>query len=429
MRPAMVVVAGSRIESVLPYDDELLRSPTTFKLDGVLMPGLVDIHVHLNEPGREQWEGFETGTAAARLGGFTTLIDMPLNSSPTVTTIAGLKAKRDATIGKLRVNVGFHAGLIAGNSAEVALLIEEPDIFGVKAFLCDSGIDEFPAAREADLRAVMPLLAARGIPLLVHAEIVPDGVEQVPPSRRYADYLASRPDSYELDAISLMVSLCRETKCHVHIVHLATAKALPMLRAAKAEVLPLTIETCPHYLAFAAEDIPDGATQFKCAPPIRSAENRDGLWEGLRDGTIDSIASDHSPCPPEMKHLDSGIFQDAWGGISSLQYGLSIIAKLATERGFTIVDVARWMSENPSRIINVAGRKGRIDAGYDADLILFEADHSSNGDKEEFERRRLHRHKLTPYRASDVPGRVTRVWIGGSEVMPGEILQRSEVKR
>ena len=277
--------------------------------DRVVLPGLVDTHVHINEPGRTEWEGFATATRAAAAGGITTLVDMPLNSSPVTTTAEALAIKLEAAAGQLRVDCGFYGGVVPGNGGQVGALIAA-GVLGFKAFLCHSGIDEFPNATEADLRAVMPELARAGLPLLVHAELIggdiPGPRRSPSECRSYARYLASRPRAWEHDAIRLMIALCRETGCRVHIVHLASADALPMIAEARAEGLPLTVETCPHYLTFAAEEIPDGDTRFKCAPPIRERENRERLWEGLRDGLIDTIGSDHSPAPPELKQLDDG---------------------------------------------------------------------------------------------------------------------------
>src|SRR4051794_19515304 len=324
VRPAAVVVRGERIAAVLGPDDVGAGVPVTDVGDKLILPGLVDTHVHINEPGRTDWEGFETATKAAAAGGITTLIDMPLNSSPVTTTVAALEAKRQAAQGKLWVDVGFHGGVVPGNAEHIRPLIRE-GVCAFKAFLCPSGIDEFPNVTEADLRKVMPILAEAGLPLFVHAELVgplPPGVEEhfaVNP-RSYAAYLATRPPEWEVNAIRLMIDLCREYRCPVHIVHLSAAEeARPLIKRAKAEGLPLTVETCAHYLFFAAKWIKDGYTSYKCAPPIRDIEQQSQLKTMVIDQVIDTIGSDHSPSPPGMKHLDSGDFSRAWGGVASLQ--------------------------------------------------------------------------------------------------------------
>ncbi|CAK9037425.1 Probable allantoinase 1 [Durusdinium trenchii] len=330
---------------------------------------MVDVHVHLNEPGRSEWEGFETGTAAAAAGGVTLAVDMPLNSSPVTTTLEALAAKRRAANGKLSMDVGFYSGLVPGSETSVAELIDAGAL-GIKAFLCHSGIDEFPAATERELRAAMPVLAERDKPLLVHAELVSPAPAMSNP-RSYADYLATRPPKFEQDAIAMMIELCRETGCRTHIVHLADAGSLPLIRAARAEGLPLTVETCPHYLYFASETIPDGACQFKCAPPIRDSANRELLWQAFEAGDIDFIASDHSPCPPADKRLDEGRFDLAWGGISSIQLTLPIVWTLAKQRGIGLQRLAQWLSVAPARFI---GRSAGIEVGNEANLVAFDTE-------------------------------------------------------
>lgn len=400
--PASLRIAGGRLEAIEPLGDRQ-DAP-------VILPGLVDPHVHLNEPGRTEWEGFATGTAAAAAGGVTTLIDMPLNSSPVTTTLDALRAKRDAAAGKLSVDVGFYAGLVPGNETRLAPLLDA-GVRGVKAFLCHSGIDEFPAATELELRAAMPLLAERGVPLLAHAELV-GPVEPMADARRYSDYLASRPGAFERDAITLLIDLCRETGCQTHIVHLADADCLSRLAAARAEGLPLTVETCPHYLTFAAEEIPDGATQYKCAPPIRDAANREALWGGLADGTIDFIASDHSPCPAPMKGLGTGRFDDAWGGVSSLQLTLPVVWTEASRRGHTLEEVADWLCHRPAQLVGLAGGI-RVDG--DANLVLFDPDAEFVVEGAKLE----HRHSLTPYEGRRLRGVVRATYLRGELASPG----------
>ena len=366
-RPASVKIRGDQIVEVGEYESG--EGEDLGQL--ALLPGLVDPHVHLNEPGRTEWEGFATGTAAAAAGGITTVVDMPLNSSPVTTSAAALNIKRTAASGKLHVDVGFHGGLIPGNESQISELLDE-GVLGVKAFLCHSGIDDFPAATARELRAAMPLLADRGVPLLAHAELVKPAPEMSNP-QRYADYLATRPSSFERDAIELLVDLCRETGCATHIVHLADAGSLPLLDEARQQGLPVTVETCPHYLTFTAEEIPDGATQYKCAPPIRDAANREALWQALSEGVIDFVASDHSPCPPEMKQLSEGRFDLAWGGISSLQLSLSVVWTESSKRGHTLADVVRWLCHGPARLIK---REVGIQPGMKANLVVFDPDTS-----------------------------------------------------
>lgn len=406
-RPATVYVRNSRIAAIEAYDPDAGED-----LGGLaLLPGLVDPHVHLNEPGRTDWEGFATGTAAAAAGGMTTLIDMPLNSSPVTTTVEALEAKRAAAAGKLSVDVGFYAGLVPGNENHLGPLLDA-GVRGVKAFLCHSGIDDFPAATEKELRAAMPLLAERGVPLLVHAERVHPTPPMADPTR-YADYLASRPPSFERDAIALLIGLCRETGCKTHVVHLADAGSLAMLADARTDGLPLTVETGPHYLTFAAEEIPDGATAYKCAPPIRDAANCEALWQGLADGVIDFIATDHSPCPPEMKQLETGRFDQAWGGISSLQLSLPIVWTEAARRGHSLGDVADWLCHRPAALVGV---EAGITVGAPANLVVFdpEAEFVVRGE------RLAHRHNLTPYDGLTLRGVVEQTYLGGRKTRQGE---------
>ncbi len=378
----------------------------------VVMPGLVDTHVHINEPGRTEWEGFETATKAAAAGGITTLVDMPLNSSPVTTTVDAFRKKLDAAEGKLFVDCGFHAGLIPGNAHEIQPLIDA-GVLGVKAFLAHSGIDEFPNATETDLRMAMPIIAKSGLPLLVHAELAaPIPGHEVRNPQSYHSYLSSRPRAWEQNAIALMTGLCAEFTCRTHIVHLSSADAVASLSHARQSGLPLTVETCPHYLFFSSEEIEDGDTRFKCAPPIREAGNRERLWEALRYGVIGFIVSDHSPCPPEMKLPDSGDFQNAWGGIASLQLGLSIIWTEAQGRGFSYANIIDWMSHRPAKLCGLEGRKGALAVGYDADIVVWNPE-------EEFvvsPSNMYHRHKVTPYEGKTLRGKVKKSFLRGTKV-------------
>ncbi|TWT87637.1 Allantoinase [Pseudobythopirellula maris] len=407
-RAATVRVRDGRIAAIEAYDSP---DDSAEDLGGMaLLPGLVDPHVHLNEPGRTDWEGFSHGTAAAAAGGVTTLVDMPLNSSPVTTTVEALAAKRDAAQGKLSVDVAFHAGLVPGGADRLPALLDAGAV-GVKAFLCHSGIDEFPAATEEDLRAAARMLAERGAPLLAHAELTGPTPAMADP-RRYADYLATRPPEFERDAIELLIKLCRETGCRTHVVHLADAACLPLLAAARAEGLPLSVETCPHYLTFSAEEIPDGATAFKCAPPIRSAANREGLWRGLAEGVIDFVATDHSPSPPELKHLEDGRFDLAWGGVSSLQLALPAVWTEASKRGHSMADVARWMATSPAKLV---GLPAGIVAGAPANLVAFDPEATFTVVGAELKSR----HPVTPYEGRELRGVVRRVYLRGKKPTPG----------
>ena len=411
LQPAAVVVHDGSIVDITPTPPSNL--PVRNLGNRVLMPGLVDTHVHINEPGRTEWEGFETATRAAAAGGITTVIDMPLNCIPVTTTAEALAIKREAAAPRLWVDCGFWGGVIPGNARELRPMIDA-GICGFKAFLCHSGIDDFPNASESDLRAAMPILAEAGVPLLVHAELDLGAPDDLRTPTTYARYLASRPKRWEDEAIALMIKLTRETGCRVHIVHLSSATALPMLADARAEGLPITVETCPHYLCLTAEEVPDRDTAFKCAPPIREAENREALWTGLEQGIIDFVISDHSPCTPHLKLPERGDFMEAWGGIASLQLGLSTVWTEAHRRGFSIADIHRWMSRAPAEFMGLA-HKGRLEIGADADLVAWDPDITQTVDAASLH----HRHKVTPYLGRTVRGRVDTTWLRGREVWNG----------
>ncbi len=406
-----ILVRGETIVAVINHGDALPAVPVTDVGDAWVFPGLVDTHVHINEPGRTEWEGFATATAAAAAGGITTLVDMPLNSDPVTTTLDALRAKQAATTGKLAVDVGFHAGVVPGNDRDLPALLDA-GVLGAKAFMVYSGIPEFPAAAARDLAAAMPLLAARGVPLLAHAEL--DGLVDLPPGpgTSYRRYLASRPSAWEVHAIEVLIDLCRATRCPVHVVHLATADALPVLAAARAEGLPVTVETCPHYLHFTAETIPDADTRYKCAPPIREAAHREALWAALASGTIDLIASDHSPCPPGMKDPEGGDFFKAWGGIASLQLGLPVILTECHRRGLPPARIARWMAEAPARLAGLYPRKGVIAPGADADLVVVHPEMPFTVRGQHLH----HRHKVTPYDNETLVGVVQTTYLRGRVV-------------
>ncbi len=417
--PASVHISGGKIVAVREWDD----CPVGVRLidagESVVMPGNVDAHVHVNEPGRTEWEGFETATRAAAAGGVTTIVDMPLNSIPPTTTLAGFDEKLLAAEGKCTVDVAYWGGVVPGNVAELEPLVER-GVRGFKCFLIHSGVDEFPHVTESDLRIAMPELARLDSVLLVHAEVA-GPIDAAAASllnsdpRAYETFLHSRPREAENEAIAVMIRLCRETSCRVHIVHLSSSDALPMLRAAKEEGLPITAETCPHYLTFASEEIADGATHFKCCPPVRERENRELLWEALRDGTIDMVVSDHSPCTPALKLQETGDFMDAWGGIAALQFGLPVMWTNLRERGFGLNDLSRLMSAVPARLAGLDQRKGRLADGYDADIVIWDPEKELEVVSEMIE----HRHKLTPYSGMKLFGKVESAYLRGRLVFNG----------
>ena len=415
VRAVSLIIEGGRIASVNAYGDVLDGGSVKDVGDLVISPGVVDAHVHVNEPGRTEWEGFETATQAAAAGGVTTLVDMPLNSSPVTVDYSALRAKRDSAAGKCWVDVGFYGGLVPGSAEQVPGLIQE-GVHGVKAFLCDSGMDEFPAATRADLRAALPHLAAAGVPLLVHAELVSVAEAVCADQCSYQEYLQSRPDRWECDAIALLIDLCREFHSPVHIVHLATCEALGMIRSAKQEGLPLTVETCPHYLYFSADEIAgDCNTLLKCAPPIRSSANRASLRRAVRAGLIDTIGSDHSPCPPDMKLLDACDYQAAWGGIASIQLTLSNTWTVLAAAGGTLPELSELLSAAPARLVGLHERKGRIEPGCDADLVVWDPESSWTVSRD----RMLHRHRLTPYEGETLKGQVRQTYVRGQVAYDG----------
>ena len=398
-------INAGRIRHVSAWDDIPADADVSDVGDSVVMAGLVDTHVHVNEPGRTEWEGFDSATRSAAIGGITTLLDMPLNSIPATTTVAALEAKREAARGQSLVNVGFIGGVVPGNAGELKGLADA----GVRAFKCfltPSGVDEFQNVTEDDLRIAFPILADLGLPLMVHAED-PALIRQCSPSRKYSDYLASRPVEAEHSAIRLMVKLMEWCPTPVHIVHLSSATSLDIVREAKAKGLPLTVETCPHYLTFAAEEIPDGATEYKCAPPIRSAAERDALWDALIAGDIDLVASDHSPCIPSLKETD-GDFSSCWGGIASLQYSLAAVWTGAKARGVAIERVSQWMSGATARLAGLDSKKGRLAEGFDADIVVWDPDAKCSAKSGKL---------LSPYEGRELFGKVVATYVAGENVM------------
>ncbi|PYR20409.1 MAG: allantoinase AllB [Acidobacteria bacterium] len=479
VRPASIHISGGRITRVGAYDDQSAYDDRSAKADDrsakadesnarpddrgakalaeryaelidfgdlVVSPGLVDTHVHVNEPGRTDWEGFDTATRAAAAGGVTAIVDMPLNSVPATTTVAALEAKRAAARGRVHVDVGFWGGVVPDNAGELDALVEA-GVRGFKCFLVPSGVPEFGAVDEADLRLALSVLARCDVPMLVHAEapqvIAECGMRNAdsnPQSNpqsairnpQYAMYLASRPPRAEVEAIRMTIRLSRALGARVHIVHVACAEAVREIADAKAAEVPITAETCPHYLTFAAEDIPDRATELKCAPPIREARHRESLWDGLRRGALDMIATDHSPAPPAMKC--PGDFVRAWGGIASLELSLAAVWTAGTSRELEVstlksqlsaplrvesselrVDpcsLAFWMSERPAALAGLGARKGRIATGFDADLVVWDPEASFVVEPSSLQQR----HKLTPYAGRRLHGRVQTTFVRGARV-------------
>ncbi len=416
VRPAVVHVAGGRIAAVAGFDEVPEGVPVFDAGEAALLPGVVDTHVHVNEPGRTEWEGFRTATRAAAAGGITTLVDMPLNSVPATTSAAAFEEKRAAAAGRCWVDVGFWGGVVPGNEGELSALWEAGAL-GFKAFLVPSGVEEFPSVEESDLASALPILAGLGAPLLVHAEL-PGPIEAAAAQlaaadwRSYPTWLSSRPPQAEVEAVELLVRLAREHDARVHVVHVAAAEVLPLVADARAAGVAFTAETCPHYLFFRSEEIPDGATEYKCAPPIRDGAHREALWLGLADGTLSLVASDHSPSPPAMK---SGDFREAWGGIASLQVSLPVVWTEARRRGHGLAALAEWMSRAPAALAGLDERKGAIRAGLDADLVVFDPEAEFTVDGARLE----HRHPLIPYQGRRLAGVVRQTFLRGELVYDG----------
>ncbi|MDZ4796256.1 MAG: allantoinase AllB [Bacteroidota bacterium] len=441
IKRAVVLIKDGIIASV---EDELPEGnfPLTDVGDHVLMAGIVDPHVHINEPGRTDWEGFDTATKAALAGGITSLVEMPLNASPVTTTVRAFDEKIAAATGrgqsetpeksgqavrpaygKLHTNCGFWGGIIPGNANEIQALVKK-GVLGFKAFLTHSGIDEFPNVKEDDLRKAMPLIAQYGLPLLVHCELDSPVPAAGGDERSYENYLSSRPRQWEDDAISLMIRLCEEFNCKTHIVHLSSASSIAAIARAKQKGLPLTVETGQHYLYFTAAEIGDGRTEYKCAPPIREKENNQQLWQALKEGIIDFVATDHSPAPPEMKEMASGNFMKAWGGIASLQFALPVLWTAAKRHGSGLQDIARWLCEKPALLPQLT-TKGKIARGYAADLVVWDPEQPFTVTEDIIQ----HKHKITPYLKEELYGVVQQTWLAGEKVVEnGQFLQLNKGK-
>jgi len=425
--PAAIHIRDGVITAIAARDEVPPGCPVFDAGTSVVMPGLVDTHVHINEPGRTDWEGFDSATRAAAAGGVTTLVDMPLNSIPATTTLDSLHVKREAAQGRCRVDVGFWGGVVPGNKEQLRLLFQA-GVLGFKCFLIHSGVEEFPHVADTDLRIALEELAALRALLIVHAEL-PGPVEKALTAqatkpadpRCYSTFLRSRPRDAENEAVALLIrlvraiqlgKLTRDSGLRVHVVHHSSSDALPILRQAREEGLPITVETCPHYLCLAAEEIPDGATEFKCCPPIRERENEEELWAALGEGLIEMVVSDHSPCPPELKLRDSGDFLRAWGGISSLQLRLPVMWTAARKRGYGFDRLVEWLCRAPARLVGLEKRKGSIRVGYDADLVVWNPEASFRVDAASIH----HRHKLTPYAGRVLNGVVEATFLRGRKI-------------
>ena len=406
-RPAAVCVSDGRIVKIAAFD-EVIPAKKDITITGALIPGLVDTHVHINEPGRTQWEGFESATKAAAAGGVTTVIDMPLNSIPPTTTVAALAVKKAAATGKCSVDVGFWGGSIPGNVSDLKGLHDE-GVFGFKCFLLHSGVDEFPGSDLDDLTAALKELVTLDALMVVHAEdsiAIQKSIK--PSSRSYSEFLASRPKGAENVAIAQLIEQARTIKGRVHVLHLSSGDSLALIRSAKADGVRISAETCPHYLALTAEEIADGATQYKCCPPIREKINQDELWQGLKSGVIDLIVSDHSPCTEDLKIFDIGDFQQAWGGISSLQLGISIIWTQAREQDVSLWQVMKWMSQKPAELAGLE-RKGAIKVGMDADFAEFDTEAQFTVEPTAL----FHKNQITPYQGKTLQGKIKQTWLRG----------------
>lgn len=409
IRKAIVLIENGKIISIT---NELPQGnfPIEDIGDNVLMAGIIDPHVHINEPGRTDWEGFDTATKAALAGGITSLVEMPLNALPVTTTVKAFEEKLKATQGKLHTNCGFWGGIIPGNEKEIESLIEK-GVMGFKAFLTHSGIDEFPNVSEEDLRKAMPIIAKHNLPLLVHCELSDPTSHSPLLTSQYYDYLHSRPKSWEDNAIALMIRLCEDFNCRTHIVHLSSADSIAQIAKAKQKGLPLTVETAQHYLYFTAEQIKDGQTEFKCAPPIRERENNIKLWQALKEGIIDFVATDHSPAPPEMKETANGDFMKAWGGIASLQFALPVLWTAAQKNNCSLSDMAKWLCEKPALLPQLKS-KGKVEVGYDADFVIWNPEEKFTVTGKAI----YHKHKLTPYLNEELSGVVKQTWLKGTKV-------------
>jgi len=420
--PGVVKIRDGFIQEVADYNDWDASIGQDMG-NAVLMPGVVDCHVHINEPGRTDWEGFNTATQSAAAGGITTLVDMPLNCIPATVSKEALEQKIAAVKDKLWIDCGFWGGVIPDNLEQLDELLEA-GVLGVKSFLIDSGVEEFPPVSAEHIRLALPILNKHKVPYLIHAELDKDQHEEIEIGNSYDSFLQSRPKKWENDAIDLMLQLTQEAQQqglnnHIHIVHLSSDQGIERIRAARQNGINISAETCPHYLALWAEDIPDGKTLFKCCPPIREKANCENLWQGLEQGIIDFIVSDHSPCTPSLKRIDTGDIEKAWGGISSLQFSLSLIWTEAHSRGISLQQLSRWMSWNTAKFCGLSEVKGKLAPGYQADILVFDPESEYEIDTDKI----LYKHKITPYAGRKVKGKVLATYLRGECIWKNDKLQ------
>ena len=385
----------------------------------IVMSGIIDAHVHINEPGREDWEGFETAAKAAAIGGITTLIEMPLNASPVTTTAESFKIKQNEATGKLHVNCGFYGGIIPTNANDIEALINE-GVFGIKGFLTHSGIDEFPNVTREHLETIAPVLKKYNIPLLLHCELSDDKIPKVINPKSYNEYLQSRPQHWETNAIDLALEIQERFDIKVHIVHLSASEGLERIKKRKQKTNKLTVETCSHYLYFNAENIPDASPIYKCAPPIREKQNNDLLWKSVINDEFDFLASDHSPAPPERKQLEEGDFFKAWGGISGLQFTLPLLFSEGRQRGLTLEKLIPLLTENPAKFLGLEQQKGKLQEGFDADITVWDDSETFTITEEIIQ----HKHKATPYVNKKLFGKVIHTFVNGVQVV-----ENSKIKK
>lgn len=412
LQEAAVLFENGIITDIVSIKDIPTNCPHSNYGDLVIMPGLIDSHVHINEPGRTDWEGFNTATQAAAAGGITTVIDMPLNCIPVTTTLDAVNVKKACLKNQMWVDIGFHGGVIPDNECELNAMIDA-GISTFKAFMIDSGVDEFPASDTATLEKAMPILAKAGATLLVHAELDSCGKEpEIIDESSYAEFLNSRPDTWEVEAIEEIIRLSAKHSCKIHIVHLSTAKALDLIQKAQQKGVKVTAETCPHYLTLSSESIPDGDGRFKCCPPIRNTCNQKALWQGLEKGIIDFIVSDHSPCTPALKRLEEQNLWQAWGGISSLQFGLSLIWNYLKSNNYSIESLVKWMCENPAKLVGIEHLKGQIKKGFQADFVIWDPNKEHTIDKKEI----LFKNKMSAYEQHKVFGVIEQTILAGEVI-------------